>query len=152
LKLKIGDQTYPLKSVDELSLLDLLLLERETRDLGRPLTLSVISDMEKDVGAATMGKATVEERRRARQEHPDAPWLLAVSLWASRRAAGDKLTFEEAISFPLSELSFVREPGDPEDTPAEADPTRARPGSGRAGKPQASRSSTRTSSKPSTTA
>ena len=152
MKLKIGDRTYALKSVEELTLLDILTLERETRDLGRPLTMSVIEAMRKDIEQATVGKATVEERAQARREHPDAPWVLAVMLWASRRHAGEKVTFEEAISFPISQMSFEREPGDPADMPEAADPTAARPGSGRAAKPRAKQSSTKTSKKASTAA
>ena len=146
--IKIQGTTYPVKSAAELSLLDLLTLERETRDLGRPLTMSVIAGMENSVQAAIREADGSEAKRKARTEHPESAWLLAVTLWASRKAAGDHVTFEEAISFPLSALEFVAEAGDADD--ADVDPPQPRPASVPGGKHPAKRSATKTSSPRST--
>lgn len=146
----IGGKSYPAKAASELSLLDLLTLERETRDLGRPLTMAVIAGMENSVSKAVREAKTVADKQRVRQEHPESAWLLGVMLWASRRAAGERCTFEDAISFPLSELDFVTEAGDPTD--ADVDPRPARPGSGPGGKPRAKRTGTKTSKPRSTDA
>ena len=132
MKIQIQGRPYDLRSAQELSLLDLLTLERETRELGRPLTMAVISQMEKDVETA-VAKADggTKARIEARQAHPESPWLLAVAIWAARRHSGDPVSFEEAISFPLSELVFLSEEGDE----VEANPQSPRPVSGRGAKP-----------------
>lgn len=130
---------YPVKVVEELSLLDLLTLERESEATGRKLTLTELDRMEESIAAAQReairgldAKAAAIARHRAGEEHPDAIWLFAVMLWASRRGAGDVVTFDEAISTPLNEVDVISEAGD-----RGADPTRRRRASSAGAKKQA---------------
>lgn len=129
MKIRIGDTVYDPKSVDDLSLLDLLTLERESGELGRALSMSVLSGMQRSLEAAQRDAKSPEEKIQVGNDHPDSPWLLAVVIWASRRAAGERVTFGDAISFPLSSLEYIAEVGD---QPV-VDPQKARPDSGRAG-------------------
>lgn len=70
-----------------------------------------------------------------RNRSDDALLLAGITVWFARRRAGENLTLEQACDVPMSEVEFVREPGDPDDLEVDAggrpDPTR--PGSGRAG-------------------
>jgi hypothetical protein len=53
---------------------------------------------------------------------------MAVMVFLTRRAAGEKVTFLEAIDVPLGSIEVVTEPGD-EQAPAEPDPTTPGPDS-----------------------
>ena len=123
MKFKIGPVTYDMSSLDLLSLKDILLLEKETAELGNPLRWSDIQRMAQD--AADM-KTDAE-----RQANPDGMWVLAFTIWASRRVAGETLAFGDAIDFPMRDLTWIEEP---QDRKKPAGPTKARPGSGRAAK------------------
>ena len=150
MQIKVGDRTIPVTPPTSLSLLDLLNLERETRSIGRPITLAVVQGMERDIEEAAAKFTTTAEQNRCREEHPDGQWLLAVLLWSSMRGAGDVVTFSEAISVPVADIDFVKEVGD---EPAEQDrPTSAPPASGRGAKPLARSTAKRTSARRSTPA
>lgn len=121
MKIRIGEVEYPVKTPDDLSLFDLIQLEQQTTAVGRTLTMPVLVEMDHSIEQAVAAASGAAAKRAARENHPDAPWMLAVTIWASRRAAGDAVSFTEAISFPLRELALVPEDGDP---PADAvDPT-----------------------------
>lgn len=124
MRFKIGDRVYAAESVDRLSLANILRLETECAELGRPMRWSNIKAMIRNVE-----ELSPEEL----DDHDDAPWVIALSLWASRLNAGETLTFSEAISFPLSDLQWVP---DPEDHKEPAGPQQPRPGSGRGAKRQ----------------
>jgi hypothetical protein len=64
-----------------------------------------------------------------REDHPDAPWLLAAAIWISRRRAGETVNFGDAIDFPMDELTFEMTPEEQaaaEKAASEPDPTQRR--------------------------
>jgi hypothetical protein len=123
-KFRIGDTTYDAADIEDASLADLLHLEVQSQEFGRPLDMATLVDIRD-----RLNKLTATERK----SDPDGPWLLAVTIWIARRKAGERLTFEEAIDFPMADLHFIKEPTD-RPAKATAGPTKARPGSGRAAK------------------
>lgn len=120
MKFKLGSKVYDAADIEDLSLKHILMLERETADLGRPMRWADITDMVTTLGAI--------KDHNERGKHPDAPWVLAVTIWASRRNAGEDLTFGQAIDFPLSDLTFLHDPQDRKKP--KSDPRKARPGKG----------------------
>jgi hypothetical protein len=136
-KVIIDGNVYQAATIDTLSIKHALQFDRECREHGYPLTWR---DVER-VRAEMSVLATDDER----QEHPDALLLTAVTVWASRIAAGDAVTFDEVISAPLGSMRFILDAdelaaskGEKAATP---DPHRARPGSGRAAAPARKRKS-----------
>jgi hypothetical protein len=115
MKFKLGDTIYDGSAFEDLSLRALLDLEKETTQFGRTLRMHDIEAMSE----ALQGCATDEERAA----HPDGPWMMAVTIWAARRAAGDGTTFADAIDFPLKELQFIPDPADHKKS---SNPTRPR--------------------------
>jgi hypothetical protein len=121
MKFKIGTVTYDAASIDMVTLKDILLLEKETGELGHPLRWSDVKLMAEEMAALKTDKQ--------REDHPDSIWMLAITIWASRRVAGELLTFGDAVDFSMSDLTFI---DDPQDHKAPARPTKARVGSARA--------------------
>ena len=140
MRFRIGSTTYEAESVDRLSLANILRLETECASLGRPMKWSDVRSMLRNAEAMT-----AEEL----DEHDDAPWVIGLSIWASRLNAGENLTFEEAISFPLSDLEWI---ADPQDHQSAKDPRKPRPASGRGGKPARKKAARKTSATPSSPA
>jgi hypothetical protein len=131
-KVIIEGTVYEGRTIDTLAIKHALQFDRECREHGYPLTWA---DVER-IRAEMAGLETDDERAR----HPDALVLTAVTVWASRLAAGESVTFDEVISVPLGSMRFVVDEPDPskDSTGAAApDPRRARPGSGRAAAPRA---------------
>lgn len=126
MRFKIGSQVYDAEAIDQLSLRDILQLETETTNMGHPLRWSDVQQISRELADLP----TDDER----SQHPSAIWLLAITIWASRRRFGEDLTFAQAIDFPLVDLDYLPEP---EDHQKPAHPTKARAGSARAAKPRA---------------
>ena len=59
--------------------------------------------------------------------HDDAPWVIALTVYSSRLAAGERMTFAEAVDFPEAPTIL---PATADHTPAA--PYEGPPGSGRA--------------------
>jgi len=122
-RFQIGERRYEVNAIEDLSLKMILELEAESRDFGRQLKFADIS-----VWADELNALSEDER----VQHPESMWLLAVTIWASRKLAGEPVTFAEAVDFPMSQLVFLPEP---QDHKKPANPQKARPtprGSGRA--------------------
>jgi hypothetical protein len=131
-----------------------------------PLLEATLADHLALKAATGLSRADLEDlhqRVRALDEHDrnrsdEALLLAGITVWFARRRAGENLTLEEACDVPMSEVEFVREPGDPDeddlDPASRPDPTR--PGSGRAVARPADRkrkaAAKKTSKKPSTAA
>jgi hypothetical protein len=118
-RFRIGSTVYEASSILRLTLGQILDLERQTAALGRPLSWSQIKAMMQSLESVSA---------EAFSGHDDAPWVIALTIYASRLAAGEQVTFAEAVDFPLEDLTIL---------PATEDhsrpgPTKARPGSGRA--------------------
>lgn len=136
-RFRIGATVYEASSILRLTLGQILDLERQTAALGRPLSWSQIKAMMKNLDGVTADDFA---------GHDDAPWVIALTVYSSRLAAGEQLTFGEAVDFPLEDLTIL---------PATEDhsrpgPTKARPGSGRAAAKPATASARKTGSRSAT--
>lgn len=142
MRFKISGRLYTAASLTEVSLRDLLLFEVQTEEMGLPLRWADQLNISEEITALP---------KEERGKHPKMLQLLAVTVWATRRVAGDKVTFSEALDFSLDQLEWV---GGGEDD--EADPPKARQatrkGSGRAGASRATASKKGTSARKSTSA
>lgn len=111
MKIVIQGTTYPLV---EATLADHLALKAATG-----LSRADLEDLHARVRA-------LDERERNRSD--EALLLAGITVWFARRRAGEQLTLEQACDVPMSEVEFVREPGDPDDSELDAggrlDPTR----------------------------
>lgn len=125
----IKGKKYPLKTIEAVDLIDLLDLQAETKAMGRELTLAAIQDMERDIQKIKHKDPDTQGDLRGR--HPDALWLMGLTLWSTRRCAGEDITFREAMKTSRADITYVAEADDPK---MAADPRSARPGSGRATK------------------
>lgn len=118
-RFRIGATVYEASSILRLTLGQILDLERQTAALGRPLSWSQIKAMMSNLDGVTADDFA---------GHDDAPWVIALTVYSSRLAAGERMTFAEAVDFPLEDLTILPAPAD--HSPPR--PTKARPGSGRA--------------------
>lgn len=98
-----GDRVYEMVGRDTLSLRDVITFPRDAAEvLGHDLPWAEFEDLAHELDALP------EEERR---KHPMGPFVLAVSVWASRRAAGDLITFGQCLDEPFEWVS-VKQPGD----------------------------------------
>ena len=146
MKLRIEGKTYDLASVeDDLTLRDVLALEVATEEVGRRWTIPQVV-----AAARRIGDLPKDER----ELDPDTLWVFAITVWASRRNAGDPVSFGDVLDIRMGDIDVIADPKD--HTPK--DPRRPRSGkaSGRgksAGRPRAERSTTApASAEPSTPA
>lgn len=102
-RFKIGKKVYTTAALDEVSLRDLVLFNTQAADMGLDAKWSDIERIAGEFDAMTEAEA---------EKHPDALLMIAVTVWVSRRVAGEDLTFGDALDFPLSQLDFLPEPKD----------------------------------------
>lgn len=112
-KVRIQGRVYDVESAQDLTLKDILTIESQFAQLGIPLAWSDLLELTEEF--KTLSQDAVKS-------HPKAPIVIALMVYATRRAAGDEVTVSEAIDFPMSELEFIPLP------PAANHPPRARPG------------------------
>lgn len=142
MKIKIADRIYPVAVLDDLTLKMLLQLEQETAEFGHPMRandIRLISDR--------MRKLDNDEERAA---DPDVLWLTATVIWSARKLAGEDVTFDQAVDFPMSDLSYIAEPQDRLPDPTK--PRNSRKSSGAAGKRPAKARPSKTSGRASASA
>lgn len=88
-----GGKVYELVEQDQVSLRDVVTFPRDSaKVLGEPMTWAQFE-------ALTVEMSTLSEPEQA--AHPLSSFVLAVSIWSSRRAAGDKVTFDEVLDEPF---------------------------------------------------
>lgn len=97
-RFKIGSTIYTTASLDEVSLKDLITFQSEMRDLG-------LDESWGDIEAAAEEMAEMTEAEA--QNHPKSLLLFGVTVWASRRAAGEVIRFADAVDFPMKDLSIL---------------------------------------------
>ena len=103
--LVIGDKHYPGVAVSELSI-------RHTLALQRELAVTNISSVKTwaDVRALLAEFATLD--KAGRENHPEALFLTAVTIWAARVTAGEELGLLDAVDIPAASVRWIAEPSD----------------------------------------
>lgn len=118
-----------------------VIIEGRTYDgvLGDDITLADLMAIKTATGMTRADLMDLIERvaqlSEVEQQRSDEALIAAgISVWLARRHAGELLTLEEACAVKMSQVEFVREPGDPQpETPGgRPDPT-SRAGSARHG-------------------
>jgi hypothetical protein len=134
-RFKIGEKLYSTASLDEVSLRDIIRFNTQAESLG-------IAERWHDVevAAAEMASGT----QAAAMAHPMRNVVIGVTIWASRLVAGEDVTFEQAVTFPVRELTMLPDPEDRKSGKAKGakrapakKKTATRSGSGRAAEPRA---------------
>lgn len=103
--LVIGDKHYPGVAVDELSL-------RHTLALQRELAVTNISSAKTwaDVRALLAEFQALD--KAARENHPEALFLTALTIWAARVTAGEEMGLLDAVDVPAASVRWIAEPSD----------------------------------------
>lgn len=123
MKIRIGDREYDAVNYKTASLLHLMELRQQSRAFtedGKGLGMHAMERMQRRSAEyqRQRDEAVAGGRDVAGIDAPDdADLWLGVVVFLSRRAAGEKITFLEAIDVPLGGIEAIREPGD------ELDPT-----------------------------
>lgn len=118
MKLKVDGRIYDLASLeDDLSLRDVLVIETETAALGRRWSIPEVV-----AAARRINDLPTAER----DTDPDAMWVFALAVWASRRNAGEDVTFGQVVDTRMRDIEWIRDPEDHK----KPDPHRPRPGKG----------------------
>lgn len=116
----LNGKHYDFAAITHLSILDAIEFDGESRRKGWGLAWADLLALSRDVTHADDVAS-----------HPGAYLLLGATVWASRKAAGEAVTFGEAVDFPLDQVQWVNPPRDHQ--VATPDPHRTRPASGAAG-------------------
>lgn len=104
MRFTIGSAVYDMQSLDRLTLLQILRLERELKELrGEDMKWAQIRAM-----CSEIDELDGDEQ----EDHPDFMWVVALGIWASRLGKGEDLAFADAIDFPIGDLTFVPDPED----------------------------------------
>ncbi len=147
-RFKLNGKVYLYTDMQDLTLLDIITLERDLADEGLPLTWTQILEAVERIAAAANTADVVELTR-----DPLLVLCRSITIWVSMRAAGDDVTIKDVLSQrwdAAQDLPLVQDKLPKAATP---DPTKAR-ASARAGNKRkgkaASTSAARTSESPST--
>lgn len=127
MRVSIKGKVYDVAQLDDVTLRDTLVFEAQMAELGRPMTWPDMLDI--------IAKLSQIEDEQERGRHPDATWSLAVTVWATRRLAGESVTIAEAADFRIpADIEWVVEPDPSADrTGAASDPLEGQPAEGLAG-------------------
>lgn len=104
---------FSARSIYELSLEQLIALEDETTRLGKPLNLGIMAGMFDEV--EKVKHKDPETQGRMRGQHPLAQWTFAINVFCAMRIEGAIKTFAEVLPILPAEVTFLREPGDPDE-------------------------------------
>lgn len=99
-RFKIGERVYETDALDEISLRDLMLFNSQAAAFG-----VTWSDVERIV-------TEMSELGEEGQSHPDVMLMVGVTIWAARRAAGEDVTFDQAVDVPMSRIVWLESPKD----------------------------------------
>lgn len=126
-RISIAGKVYDAADITNLSMKDILVFERETAEMfGAPLSWGEVEAWASEIEALPDDKQQLHQRFML---------VNAVSLWATRRAAGDILTFSEALDTPMTQIVPVPETADHKPKVAQAGKARARKGTAAPARP-----------------
>lgn len=103
--LVIDGKHYRSARIEELSL-------RRTMELQRELALHDISSAKTMNDIRKLLVEYAELPRDKRGGHPEAPFLVSLTIWASRVSAGEDISLLDAVDVPPSAISWIDEPSD----------------------------------------
>lgn len=115
LRFKIDGKVYDTASVDEISLRDVLMFNKQAADMGLPATWADVERIAAETAALAEQAKADGKKPEDMAPHPDALLMFAVTVWASRRIAGDDVTLEQAVDVPMSSIEIVEGPKAPKD-------------------------------------
>lgn len=113
-RFSIDGKVYSMSAIDAVSLKDLILFNTQAADMGLAERWNDIERISTEINAMSTDEA---------EAHPSKLLMFAVTVWVSRRLAGEDLSFGEAIDIPLSSVTVL---ADPSDRQAKANPTKER--------------------------
>lgn len=107
LRFRLDGKVYSVGALEDVSLRDVMLFNTQAADMGLTATWADVERVAEEMSEAD---------KDAAEKHPDALLMLGVTIWATRRIAGDEVTFGDAVDFPLSALVWLpdtedRKPG-----------------------------------------
>lgn len=102
-RFQIGETIYNTASLDELSLKDIVLFDSQAAEIGLDARWSDLEQAATDMAAMTGDEA---------DRHPRKILVIAVTIWAARRMAGEQIKFGDAIDFPANSMRLLPEAGD----------------------------------------
>lgn len=107
LRFRLDGKVYSVGALEDVSLRDVMLFNTQAADMGLAATWADVERVAEEMSEADKDEA---------EKHPDALLMLGVTIWATRRIAGDEVTFGDAVDFPLSSLVWLpdtedRKPG-----------------------------------------
>jgi hypothetical protein len=101
MRIKVAGKVYTPIARDEVSLRDLMLFNHQARDFG--ITWAEVTEMMEEWDDLSEEEAA---------SHPNLYMVIGVTIWMSRRAAGEDLTFSEAVDVNLGDVDFIPDPED----------------------------------------
>lgn len=104
-RFKINGKTYDTGSVDQISLRDVVLFNRQSADMGLGVTWADVERISTEMAELTDKDAP----------HPESLVMFGVTVWAARRIAGDDVTLEEALDVPMASIEIVEARKTPKD-------------------------------------
>lgn len=102
-RFSINGKVYSTSALDEVPLRDLILFNTQAAEMG-------LSERWNDIERIATDFATLTPKQA--DQHPDKLLVFAVTIWVSRRMAGEDLTFGQAVDIPLSSLQMIPDPAD----------------------------------------
>lgn len=103
--LVIGTKHYPGVAVNELSI-------RHTLALQRELAVTNISSVKTWADVRALLAEFTKLSKDERENHPEALFLTAVTIWAARVTAGEELGLLDAVDIPAASVKWIAEPSD----------------------------------------
>ena len=101
----VGDRHYPGVQIEDLTLLDVMALQRE-------LTLNNISRCKTWEDVQGLVAEFNGLPKAERKSHPEMLFYTSLLVWAARAWSGEKVSLLDAIDVPITQISFVLEPQD----------------------------------------
>lgn len=95
-RFRSGGRIYELTEIDQITPRDLITFPRDAAEVrGSKIRWSEVEQYAQEIDALPESE---------QEDHPEFAFMMAVSIWASRRAAGDKITFGECLDEPFEVL------------------------------------------------
>lgn len=104
MRLRIADKEYPLAALNKPTLRDLIPLQDDLARMGMSVTTwGEIEQVAQEFQGLKPDEAI---------DHPRAFFMIGLTVWASRCAAGEHIRFSEAVDVAIDEIEFLADPGD----------------------------------------